>query len=370
MEELSEDGCFHTINDGLNEPIRCKHLLHPSKVDLSKHYLEDDVFGINPNAGILQWMVPQVANELFECYEWFREAAAGDGSYVDLAFCDCKTWKAFARRDGNKSSSAIVIGLGCVSYLVGYANRLSGSIQKGGLDLFIRMAMDEAVGEAWQPDIDPVGILEGDGDPGDFGATLAIVKDTMNLILLHEATHVCRGHMWVSKGDLNITPSSLKRALESDADWGSGFLFVSREYEKLIGEREVSSEEKQNLVSRLIIAAQCQYCVFQIVAKRESDEYHFPFTRTNDTFSGAGAAWKQLFGEDDFMQILNQVHLKMPQLEIAMPLVFPNWVERASAESIADQKSRDHITKSILDCPSIIQQLQSSEAGRLKGARR
>lgn len=367
-DELSADGCFHAFSEGINSINQLEFLIHPSEVKNATNFLDYNKPNPSFHSDLLASVAPRIIIELEECFEWVKASAAKDGARINFAVHDSGKWMAYVARQGERESD-ITIGLGCLPSLIGVANRLETALRFGPLSLLHDIRSGSRNTDGWNPLEDPMGILTYDHQGEPFRETTKIVTDAMMLILLHEASHACRGHMWIKKLDLKITDDELRRALESDADWGAGYLFVMREVGKFIPKKP-NDKEQEAIVLRLTLASQCQYIAFQILAAHSSKKYHLPYTRMMDTMLGADAAWLHFFGQHNFTQLINNSYSKAGEVEFLMPEIFPDWIELNSAASIEDQKLRNRLSLSILRSSQIRNQILINGSGFLKRNRR
>lgn len=107
-------------------------------------------------------------------------------------------------------------------------------------------------GDKWHPTRNPVGRLV--YDYGNERDTSTSTADSVQLLFFHEIAHALRGHAWINPQD-GVGAAAHRRALESDADWCAGYLFVKHELLKLSAADRLVEENLTKLCERLAVAS-------------------------------------------------------------------------------------------------------------------
>lgn len=307
--------------------------------------------------------------EMQKCFEWIKsetnltalslEFRLDDTNYL---FAQCQSFGRVPNR-----LCKIFIGLGCVPIFVGISNRLLHLRKAGALQLLIEIGAttpkDEFV-EQWDPKANPVGWLK--YEYGLTPNTSTSTADAMSLIFFHEAAHATRGHVWIRRHS-SVAPGDHRRALESDADWCAGYLFMKYELQKLSQESKNNEEVVSAVITRLVLASATLHFALQLHSE-ESSSYHFPYTRMHDNAYGASAAWRAAGLPGDFFKIANDSYGHMGLIDEIVSDKIEQWIRRDDSRNILDEKSKRAITDPIID--GFRFQALSLEQGPIKGARR
>lgn len=276
-----------------------------------------------------------VAKELTAWADWINREIAPTGHSINLYFTDGLDVDATVQEESaivtaKERVTVVWMSLGSLPLLYGIANRFALSKEdhheQSGLTRSAHFHEWEKF-RRWQPEVDPIGILEFDHDGFIINHTYQIVLDACVLMFLHEVTHACQAHLSVKeivRKNAAAYPQ-YRRAAEADADWGAGWLFMR-------GHSMLEQHEKANreIVSRLAFASNCHYLSFQY-AYRDSGGvaqlYHLPANRSQITSRGGSQAWADMGGDhktyyDAFMETV----LKMPLIELFGPMAMKSWI--------------------------------------------
>lgn len=365
--ELSINEHFGSISDsGVEEALAAKRkIIATSELNIADNYLTYSDTHYSTHKEFLRDVTKHIMGQIDSCFEWIREEAAKDSGHVYMAYEDSRLWVANAKEQMGERVADITMGLGCVAKLFGIANRLATALHSGisPMTMVALGAMDSVNKfyghKTWDPMVDPIGIiLPRANTVNDFDDTIQIAKDAMTLLFFHEATHVCRAHLWMPKNVEGFKTHEVRRALEIDADWGAGRLFAEW------GKKNRSSTDgeedfKKNVVDRLMIASQCLYFAFQIYADNNTDEphYHLPYTRAIANLRGAQSIWNEISSINDFDDLANVAYSRLAHIERLVPIVFKNWIKRSDVKTTKDLEEFENISNKILENKIITEQI-------------
>jgi hypothetical protein len=270
-------------------------------------------------------------------FDWINSDLLDD---TPLFFAQMQPVKDFPSR-----VCTIYVGLGCVPIFVGITNRLHHMRESGPLTLAMESQGTGAFGKKWDPIEDPVGTLT--FEYGRVPNTSTYTADAMLLLLFHEATHALRGHSWISRS-ISVHPDDHNRALETDADWGAGYLFVKYELQMASKNSALKEADLAEIVSRLVLASTALLFALQIHSNTATTQYHLPYCRATDIFHGAEVAWREHGGLADFIKLRDG---SIGHLGIIDQIVGHNlsgWVEHGSTRHELDENAKLTITQSIV----------------------
>lgn len=280
----------------------------------------------------LSLVAQMVARELTVWADWINREIAPSRHSIKLYFTDGLDVDATVQEESGivtakERTTVVWMSLGSLPLLFGIANRFALSkenhLDQSGLARSADFHEWEKF-QRWQPEVDPIGILEFDPDGFILNHTYQIVSDACVLMFLHEVAHACQAHMSVKEvvRQHGAAYPRYRRAAEADADWGAGWLFIR-------GQKQ-SEEASNEIVSRLAFAANCHYLSFQYAYKGSGDVaqlYHMPATRSQITFRGGNQAWGDLGGDArTYHKAFMDAILKMPLFELFGPMVMKSWI--------------------------------------------
>lgn len=262
---------------------------------------------------------------------------------------------------------SIYVGLGCVPVLVGITNRLL-HMQKAG-PIFLEMELQGRLAELttpvkWHPRTNPVGTLI--YDYVDERNTSSSTADALLLIFFHEIAHALRGHLWI-RPNAEVSGSAHRRALESDADWVAGYLFVQYQMDKLRRKCQKADDYLTEMGERLAVASASLNCALQVWRTDTSKFYHLPHVRTRDNLYGAEEAWRTHKLSLDFLELINTAYSQLALLDRLLAPRMPQWVTREDSGNLADETEWHTITLPTL--LALSEKLLQLENGRVIGQR-
>jgi len=241
-------------------------------------------------------------------------------------------------------AATIYVRLGCVPVLTGITNRLL-HLQKSGPVLLEMELQGRLTGftasERWHPRTNPVGTLL--NDYLSERNTSSSTADALLLIFFHEAAHALRGHLWIRPEPPAIA-SVHRRALESDADWAAGYLFVLYQLDKLKRENQILEDHLAEMGERLAIASASLNCTLQVWRSDTSNVYHLPHVRTRDNVYGAEEAWRTHNLPLDFLGLINTAYSQLVLLDRLVAPRMPEWVAQDDPRNLADDTEWRSVT--------------------------
>jgi hypothetical protein len=368
VDQLVSNGFFLGEGEDATEPNEL-NFITPIKILTGINYLQYNRSGPSAHEEILKEIAVQAAGELQEWVDWLNQVAASDSVRFTLVFNDTSVFNASIKNISAFGSEwrefAIIINLGCLPFLLGAGNRLAGMLRQRDQLPEVEQFLDRYQG--WDPAMDPVGMLT--LEPGEFNLhkTTRIVLDALILILLHEATHGCRGHLSLPK--IFREAFIYRRALESEADWGAGYLFI-RGMASGVGSSNFSPNNLNfRLVGRLVHAATCNYLGFQsqlTPSAAGTSLYYLPHTRSDCTYDGAQLAWLEATNmKTDISGSINTTLLEFLYVEMVFSNLYPGWISHADDRSKNDKEHHRRYTNYILY--KLVAQLAPKSAAPLKG---
>ena len=320
-----------------------------------------------------QHIVVHAANstviELTKAFKWITDELGDADLALDFKLDDTPYFFAQCRRTRDLPNRALTIyvGLGCIPVFVGITNRLlhmqnAGPIMleaemQGRLNML--MPMDK-----WHPKINPVGRLIYDYVNERNTSTSTV--DSVLLIFFHEIAHALRGHAWI-KPSSDVSEEAHRRALESDADWCAGYLFMKYELRKLSSEDRSVQKNLIEICERLAVASASLNCALQVKSDNASELYHLPYMRTRDNFFGAELAWHEFNLPHNFVDLINEAYGQLALLDKILAQRLEQWIAQDDPRNIADEAERQTITEPIVR--GFHEEALQFERGPIKGAR-
>lgn len=369
--EEQKDDYFGSIDDGAigGMPAKSKDIAL-SQIANAENYLNYSEQSYPIHADFLRSVTRYIMGEIEPCFNWIKEEAEKDSGYVYMAYNDSRAWVANAKEQMGERVADITMGLGCVARLLGIANRLATALSSGPTMFLSAVGampfLNEFYGhKTWDPLVDPLGILMPKANTvNDYDDTIMIAKDAMLLLFFHEATHVCRGHLWIPKEVEGYKTHEVRRALEIDADWGAGRLFVEWKRKQQSCTSFDRAFEK-NLIDSLTIASQCLYFAFQIYADNDVKQphYHLPYTRAIATLEGAHSIWREVCPVENFPELVNTAYSRLGFIEKILPYVFRDWIRVDDFKTTKDQEEYKNISKKALEDGVIFQKILRLKIG-------
>lgn len=343
------------------------------QVAAASSYIDDALDARHVHTELIKMVAAVIARELNIWLSWVNELSQDEGWQIKLKLVDNPDYGATVTDhsvvDDESKVASVLISLGTIPVLIGVANRIVMS-RNGPLGMLHDFMPHGEPGRQWNPVVDPMGYLCWEEDQT-FNLTARIAVDSMVLMFLHEVTHAFRAHLHhpeVKKQASKVGDSVstlYRRAAESDADAGSGWLFVTgRERSDIKEASRNFSEADDDTVQRLVFGAMCNYVALQIRFKQNAPlprPYHFPVARERCTLYGGNVAWLKLDkGTEDFTSKVNLAYNQVGYFEQLVPTAIKNWVSRASPEAIADLESYERFTLILVDEISSMNKMRSS----------
>lgn len=339
------DWCGLNFNDPTETRSTSPQLKAPEQICQASVYLNYETGGESVHREILTAVATQAAIELAMWTTWINTIAVQDGVTFQLLFADCNAFGAqlISPIAGSEPGSySIVISLGCIPFLVGAANRLV--TMRPINDSFTSPFVFHVEDGKWDPSTDPIGILTNEQGNNVYAKTQRTAVDSLILMLLHEAAHGCRGHPWVPKSVQKLIPNC--RALESEADWGIGYLYVIG---KASGMPTTRAALDQYALDRFVTANLCSYLGFQANNRNGvPSKYYLPYTRMVCAFDGVHQALLELAHPDaEIVNMLNSSMERYAMLEMEFPQIYTGWVSHYDPRAISDLALHRHRSHTI-----------------------
>ena len=228
----------------------------------------------------------------------------------------------------------------------------------------------------YTPIYGPMGMLTYDSlDEGNnFERTTRVALDSLILVFLHEATHGCRGHLHFPRTNRPFKHIAYQKAMESDADWGAGYMFVKGLLAGLSPRTGHSPTiDSKELAERLACASQTNLLGFQSTRKPDDSglayqAYHLPYTRIRCTVFGAKLAWEEsgTLG-NDFFDAFYEALIKLYMSDELFRSACAGWVGHDEQLTKDDWGIHDHFTLARL--ADIHTELADLEAGPMRSIR-
>jgi Zn-dependent peptidase ImmA (M78 family) len=308
-------------------------------------------------------------SELKKPFKWIADELADADLTLDFMLDDTPYFFAQCTPTRGQPNRAltIYIGLGCIPVFVGITNRLL-HFQKAG-PLMLEAEMQGRLNihmstEKWHPKSNPVGMLT--YDYVDERNTSTSTVDAMLLIFFHEVAHALRGHAWIRPNSATNAKAH-RRALESDADFCAGYLFMKYELQKLDNENRMGEEPLSELCQRLAVASASLNCALQVRINDASELYHLPHMRTRDNYFGAELAWNESKIEYDFVEFINDAYGQLGILDKIIAQRLSTWIAQDDPRNVSDENERKTTTELIVR--GFHERALQLERGPIKGAR-
>jgi hypothetical protein len=282
---------------------------------------------------------------LKDAYKWVDQELGKSDLTLELKLDDSPGF--FAQccpASGPNRGVTIYVGLGCVPVLVGITNRLLHMQISGPnlLEMELQGRFTELTTSArWHPRTNPVGNLV--YDYADERNTSSSTVDALLLIFFHEVAHALRGHLWV-RPDADASGSAHRRALESDADYVAGYLFVQYQLDKLRRDSHNVDDYLTEMGERLAVASASLNCALQVWRSDTSEFYHLPHVRTRDNLYGAEEAWRRHNLSLDFLELINTAYSQLALLDRLLAPRMPQWVTQDDPRNLTDETERHSVT--------------------------
>ena len=303
--------------------------------------------------------------QMREALTWVTGEIAEADFHFDLMLEDADVFWAGCKKISNPPKYAFIIyvSLGCIPVLVGITNRLLHMQKAGPIILAMEIQGDGPI-DKWHPELNPVGRLM--YDYVNLRNTSTTTADAIGLIFFHEIAHATRGHFWI---DQNLEVNSLdhRRAMESDADWSAGYLFMKYELHKLGAENYNNQEALTEIIDRLAVASASLNFALQINDGNSGGSYHLPHTRTLDNFFGAETAWQELKLPYSFVDLINEAYGQLALVDKVVAARLDQWITRDDPRNLEDEAKKKTVTEPIVR--GFHQQAVQLERGPVKGAR-
>lgn len=286
----------------------------------------------------------RAALEIEKASSWLNAQSNSAGLYIRPNFLDGNTHGAMVEERFVKNASSrdclVSVRLGGIPLLIGIANRLVTLSDEDDYSGFVQSVFNPRPDQIkWDPEREPIGILTFTMAPDDdngFDKTADIVINALLMIFFHEASHACAAHAFVAHKWRNSSRyREYHRALEAEADWGAGLLFLKYQYQSSQG----MVPDKSAICQDLIFGARCNFIALQAALglKGGSENYHYPRTRMFCTVAGARQAWNSLgFTNQEFDNLVAEASSPFMMEEIAFPVGVKGWLYEGDARSIAD----------------------------------
>ncbi|MFC5514104.1 hypothetical protein ACFPOU_23665 [Massilia jejuensis] len=326
----------------------------------ASQYLQYSSVHVPIHSDNIKWVAYQAAAELEKAVEWLNEASNQDDLYFRVGFSDGNNFG--ARIDENRARNSsirdclITIRLGSIPLLIGIGNRLNTLSQSPLLASIMLGHSDRDFGVIpFDPEIDPIGstVWEQDTQSG-MDHTLANVVNALLLMFFHEASHGCaaHGYIWNKRKD-DLLEAQYHRAMEMEADWGAGMLYVKYR-------SATSNYDARTLCKQLLYGSQCNYLGLQIargLTGGPDTHYHLPHTRTHCTLYGAQQAWEAITCFDQsFVDLINEAYASIDLVEKLFSKKIKGWLSYDNARSERDMAGSRSISRPMID------ELQKSHA--------
>lgn len=350
--------------------IRPQNPMSPEFAGEAKTYLE---YAKPNNAFDPQHVVLHAAtvtiNELQNAFNWVAGELTDTDLTLDFKLDDTPFFFAQCQPTSDRPNRAlrIFVGLGCVPTLVGITNRVL-HVQGAGpnvLEFEMQGRLSNLTSmDKWHPLSNPVGGLF--YDYGKEYNTSTSTADSVLLLFFHEIAHALRGHSWI-KRNANFSEEAHRRALESDADWCAGYLFVKYELLKLSAADRLVGENLTKLCERLAVASISLNTALQVKSDLSSELYHLPHIRTMDNSYGAELAWSEFDLSSRFIDLINEAYGQFTLLDRIFGPRLEQWVARDDPRNIADEAEMKALTEPIIR--GFHEEALLLERGPIKGAR-
>jgi len=356
------------------------HPRKPSERDLmipwdvhkaTKFYPMDD--GEPVHKHILKDVAVKAAVELSQWVDWLNKQCYEEKVQFILRFDDHNAFDACIMKPAVANSEwreyPIIVGLGCIPVLLSVANILSQLLYDDSTTSIFDPSMQ------YNPLYGPMGMLTYDSLDGNyFERTTRIALDSLILVFLHEATHGCRGHLHFPPTNRHFKHIAYQKAMESDADWGAGYMFVKGLLAGLSPRTGHSPNlESKELAERLACASQTNLLGFQSTRKPDDSAlayqaYHLPYTRIRCTVFGAKLAWEQSGTlSADFFDAFYEALFKLYLSDDLFRRACPGWVGHNEQITEDDWGIHDHFTLARL--AEVHTELAHLAAGPMKSVR-
>ena len=290
------------MSDGSEERVRSRFQALLGQASLATQYLSCDHGAVSCHIRHLRDIADRSSQTLSRSHDWVVGLLSSYDHEVDVCFIDGSLCSArsvpLVSEKGRKSR--VEINLGALPRLLGCANRLHAMLDSTYLTEYGSFDCGGVGGAPWDPKNDPLGVLQTDIN-GSLEPSIAVALDALQLMYFHEVSHIVAGHMFlpIMTQKNHSDYDRFHRAVESEADWGSGWLFLAHTADELGLDRLKSDQVTvTKLVNRLTIAATCNYVASQISNNpaNAGKRYHLPPVRMTCTLAGGDNWWSAAIG--------------------------------------------------------------------------
>lgn len=349
-DHLNEDIALFLIDGPVCDDIKLPISTLREQVVIARSYSEYSSVNPNFHADFVQTVAARAAFELQNASDWLNAHSNADGLYIRPSFVDGKTHGARVDEkyviNASSRDCIIYVRLGGIPLLLGIANRLQTMRDEGGYGAFLDGVFRPGIDHIqWDPETEPIGSLTLNlGDPaGELEETYEIVINALLLIFFHEAAHACAAHAYIAyKLQKSSLYSQYAKALEAEADWGSGLMFMK--YRSRSG--RVLDEPR--LCRDFIFGTQCNYLALQVALGRKNGEsvnYHFPYARTACTLMGARQAWEASSNfVGDFNRLIADASHSLFSVDALFPRSIKGWLSTEDERAVQDRNTLGNVT--------------------------
>lgn len=302
------------------------------------------------HAPLLRKIAGQSAVVLSSCNDWINSVISAHRQTIDIFFSDGTMFNARAGRYKCAAGTwqwGIEINLGSIARLLGCANRVLQMIENNYLLTGDYTAFGSPRSLEWDPLGDPVGILT-TTEQYDLESSFRLTVQALQLVYFHEVAHILSAHPYVpvmsepSHSDYAL----YRRAVESEADFGAGWLYSWYTDNHSIACAGPDEENQEQHGKELVMAAMATYIAFQLSSNPAvaGKEYHLPPTRVSCILSGA-AGWFKNFSPDRGLDEFVQRIFGVSPVDFIFSQLSRQWLAPSSESYSQDKAAFENETK-------------------------
>lgn len=248
---------YINIHDGSRGHIELPGRTLLEQVSNAAQFVNCESGEYSRHAPLLREIAGQSAVVLSNCNDWINSVISDHKQTIDIFFSDGTMFNARAGRYKCEAGTwqwGVEINLGSIARLLGCANRVLQMMDDNYLLTGNASAFGSPRSLDWDPLGDPVGILT-TTEQYDLESSFRLTVQALQLVYFHEVAHILSAHPYVPimSEPLRSDYALYRRAVESEADFGAGWLYTWYTENHLIASGEPDEENQEQHLKELVM---------------------------------------------------------------------------------------------------------------------